>query len=123
MNARQRVLIPFTIANGVALSGEVNVGGGILVGIIAPSAWTAAGLSLQALVSETAGVPTYGEVLTDASSTAWGITAITAGAYYGWAMTAALAVAGAGRVRVRSGTSGTPVNQGAARTGYLVVLI
>jgi hypothetical protein len=124
-NARQRVLVPFSIQNGVALSNEVNVGSGIIVGVIAPAAWTAGGLTMQAVVADAGGgaTPTYGEVLVDAASTPWAITAITAGAYYGWGVNAALAVAGAGRVRVRSGTSGTPVNQGALRTGFLVILI
>ena len=122
---RQRTLVPFTIANGAALSNELAVADGQIIGIITPAAWTAGGLTMQAVVADAGGggTVTYGEVLVDAASAVWTITAITAGAYYGFGPNSALAVAGLGRIKLRSGTSGTPVNQGAARTGFLVVLL
>lgn len=123
---RIRTLVPFTIPNGTALSGEVNVADGQIVGIIAPAAWTAGGLTMQALTAEPSAlpkVPVWGEVLVDAASAVWTITAITAGAYYGFAASSPLSLVAPGRVRIRSGTSGVPVNQGADRSGFLVVLI
>lgn len=107
-----RTLISVTIANGTSLSGEVNVNSKRIVGIIMPAAWTAANLSLQAAITGT----TFGEVQ-DNGGTALAITA-AAGVYI--AIPDTVALRGLGRVKVRSGTSGTPVNQAAERTLQLV---
>lgn len=104
-----------TIANGASLSGEVDLEGYSLVGIIMPAAWTAADLTFQAAtttegtfcdVYDNSGV----EVSTDAdASRAIGTDGV------------ALALAPFRFVKLRSGTTGTPVNQGAERTISLVL--
>jgi len=108
-----RETVAVTIANGTALSPEVTVNGDI-VGVQMPAAWTAAGITFQALVTPEA---TFGNVYTDAH-TEVSLTSPAAGEYIA---VAAGKLVGLGRVKVRSGTSGTPVNQGAARVLYLVV--
>lgn len=116
----QRHLIPVTIANGAALSGDENLGPHALVGVIMPAAWTAADITIQALALE-AGVPavqTWAEVIDTAGNNVT-LTGPAAGEYVAIASTA---LVGLGRVRIRSGTSGAPVNQGAQRDFFLVVV-
>jgi len=116
---KPRTLVPVTIASGSALSAEVNVNDLRIVGIIMPAVWTTANLSFKALLSEPSAlpkVPVYGEVLDNAGS-AIAVTA-TVATYIALADT--FAGIAWGRIIVRSGTSGVPVNQGAARTLTLV---
>lgn len=107
-------LVPATIANGAALSATVELADNEQVAaVIVPSSWTAANLTFQVSVD---GGTTWSELHN--ASGAVQVTG-TAGAQ--------LAVAendfrGARVLRVRSGTSGSPVNQGAARTLYLVTV-
>ena len=104
--------ISVTIANGTSLSAAVNLGSGRLRGLALPAAWTAAALSFQVSLEG----PTFVE-LTDprpagvAYATATGMAA--AASQY-------LAIdpvlfEGAAVIKIRSGVSGTPVNQGADR--------
>ena len=119
---RDRELIPVTILSGQALSAEVNVGGLQIVGILMPAGWDTAGISLQALIRETGGAtktPVWGNVQ-DQGGVAFLVTAPVLDSYVAIAPTVALL--GLGRVRVRSGTSGTPVNQTADRVLYLACL-
>jgi hypothetical protein len=100
------------IANGQSLSGAVNLAGHLLVGVVMPSAWTTANLTLQ--VSRDAS--TYNN-LHDFAGNEYTIVAAASRHI----LLDPSELAGAEWVKVRSGTSGTPVNQGAARVLYLVV--
>lgn len=99
--------IPVPIAAGVTgLSGQINIGGKTLVGIAFPVAWVTASLSFQA--SADGGV-TFGELLDEAAA-AKVIASVTGGA------NTVVAVdptkwRGITCIKVRSGTSGAPVNQ------------
>lgn len=104
-------VLQVVIANGASLSGAVEIGAGTLVGIQLPTL-TSAAISFQGSFD---GV-TYAEVL-DASSQAVEITASTGASY----LQAPADLHGVPFLKVRSGTSGSPVNQGAARTISLIV--
>ena len=107
--------LPVTISNGTALSSGVPFGAKMLVGIAMSAGWDAAVLSFQ--VSYDGGT-TYQEMVT------------SAGTAIGYTVAANQFIAvdptlwrGVNMVKVRSGTSGTPVNQTADRilnliTGY-----
>ena len=100
-----------TIDNGASLSGVVDLGGRKLVAIVMPASWTAASLTFQASPD---GV-TYYNVYDGATERAL----VVAASYY-----SALNIGdwvGFRYLKVRSGTSGTPVNQGGARTLTLVI--
>lgn len=102
---------PVAILNGTALSAAINIGNKKIVGIVMPAAWTAAGLSLQACDTLTG---TYSEV---ASVSA--VVAITAAAGQVIVIDPATMPA-LPFIKVRSGTSGVPVNQGADRALTLI---
>lgn len=95
-----------TIANGQSLSGAVDLGGRVVAGIVMPDTWTAAGLTLQASVD---GV-TYADVYDSGGDEV----EIAADAAVFIALDPSL-FAGMRFLKIRSGTSGTPVNQGGAR--------
>lgn len=102
-----------TIANGASLSGELDLTEFTITGIIMPAAWTAADLTLAA--SDAAGgtfVPVY-----DAAGTELTIQADTS-RFIALSPDATRALRFA---KLRSGTSGSAVNQGAARE--LVVIV
>lgn len=109
--------IPVPIPAGVSgLSGAVGLGGKTLVGIVIPVAWLTAGLSFQASGD---GGQTWGELL-DETATARAVSSITGGVY------TVIAVdptkwRGINEIKVRSGTSGTPVNQTGAPTLLLLI--
>lgn len=104
-------VLTVTIANGASLSGAAHIGAGTLAGIQLPT-FTSAALTFQGSAD---GV-TYVEVV-DASNQAVTFTATT-GALY---LKAPADLAGIPYIKVRSGTSGAAVNQGAARTISLIV--
>lgn len=104
-------VLSVVIANGASLSGAAEIGAGTLIGIQLPTIDNAA-LSFQGSAD---GV-TYVEAL-DASSAAVSVAASTGARY----IKAPADLAGIPFLKVRSGTSGSPVNQGAARTITLVV--
>lgn len=108
--------VPFTIPNGTALSGVVNLQGLEVVGIIMPATWTAAGMTFQSADDpDAAGGGTYQNVFNSAG-TELSFTVVQANR-----VLVDPNVFGAhAAVKVRSGTAGAPVNQGADRTGYLV---
>lgn len=95
-----------TIANGASLSGAVDIGAARrLLSITMPAAWTAAGITLQISNDGT----NYADVY-DAYGTEYAMTVA--------ASRCVLIPADLRRVRylkIRSGTSGTPVNQAAER--------
>jgi hypothetical protein len=100
-----------TIENGGSLSGAVDLGGRKLVAIDMPSSWTAASLTFQASPD---GV-TYDDLYD--SATERSVTA-AASRYLAFNIADWVSVR---FLKIRSGTAGTPVNQGGARTITLVV--
>jgi hypothetical protein len=104
-------VLTVTIANGQSLSDAAHIGTGELIGIQLPTL-TSASLSFQ---GSSDGV-TYVEVV-DASANAVAYAAST-GAIY---IKAPADLAGVPYIKVRSGTSGAPVAQGAARVISLIV--
>lgn len=108
-----RSVFTATIANGASVSDAWDMGlGGGLIGLISPSAWTAAGIQLEGSMDNVTFYP-----LTDTLGSAVGISSVTVSLMYYFD---ALAAMPARYIRVRSGTSAVPVNQGAARTLYLI---
>lgn len=105
--------VAVTIANGAALSSAGNLtayvqqGKTRTVGLLMPAAWTAANITLQASENGStfynvwSGGSEYTLTNTDASQ---------------YVVIPANDLIGANYLKVRSGTSGSPVNQGAART-------
>ena len=111
--------VPFTIANGASLSGEISVQGAEVVGIVMPAAWTAAALTFQ---SADIGDPPAG------GSSTFQDVYNTGGTELNFTVAAARRVVvdpdvfgRHSKIKVRSGTSGAAVNQGGDRTGYLVL--
>ena len=100
-----------TIANAASLSGAVRLSG-TLTGIQMPASWTAANLTFQVSVDG----DTYQNVY-DSSGSEFVVTA--AAARY-IPLNPADFIDGRW-LKVRSGTSGTPVNQGAERVVQLTV--
>lgn len=96
-----------TIANGASLSGEVDLGDMLLVGITMPAAWTAADLSYAVA---TAAGGTFNPA-TDAAGAELSLT-VAASKYVSLAPTS---IRGARFMKFRSGTSAVPVNQAAER--------
>ena len=102
------------IANGESLSTALDLDGGVLEGFIMPAAWTAATVSFEGSMDDT----TYYEC-------GDGTAEVSLVADAGWLISiGAGTIHGLGRyVKVRSGTSVLPVNQGAARTITLLVRV
>ncbi len=114
------------IPNGQALTGDIDLRGQRLIGVIFSAAWTAAALSFQVAdttASAAGAVPgTYGEAFGDpGSGTA---TALAMGAAAGQVtmFTQGNRIIENCFCKIRSGTSGTPVNQGGARTLTLLTI-
>jgi hypothetical protein len=104
-------VVTAVIANGQSLSGAAFIGVGRLVGIDWP-AFTSAALTFQVSID---GV-TYRDAL-DSASAEIAVTASTGDKY----IQAPASLVGAPYLKVRSGTSGSPVAQGAARTLSFIV--
>lgn len=107
-------VIEATIANGASQSGEIDLGSGRLLAIFMPAAWTAAALTFLA-AHESGGTfqDVYGDDGTEESVTAAASRVISID-------DAAGVLASLRYIKLRSGTTGTPVNQGAERTIYLI---
>lgn len=102
------------IANGTSTTGNIDLRGKALTGILMPAAWTAASLTFDVSRDGTNFFPLH-------DRTAAYVIAAAGGAAAGLAITMDPEVFGDWtHVRIRSGVIGTYVNQGAART--LVVL-
>jgi hypothetical protein len=101
-----------TIANGASLSSAVNIGSKTVLGVVMPAAWTTANLTFQVSYDGTNYANLY-----DKDGTEYTVTAAASRHIYvepaQWV--------GVKYIKVRSGTSGTPVNQGADRSVVLVV--
>ncbi len=100
------------IAITTSLSAAVNLAGYALCGIIMPTAWTAANLTFQASHDNT----TYNNVYTSN-----GIEKTVVAAVSEFITIDPIDFIGVEWLKVRSGTSGTPVNQAAAATLILVL--
>ena len=117
-------VVSVTIANGTSLSGEANTSGHRLAAIIMPSGWTAASLNFEALQDQPAGLPAA-PVFKPIVDTGGTEVRITTGGdrLIAIPLTHALGCSGLGRIKLRSGTSGVPVNQGADRVIKLVLVV
>jgi len=91
------------IANGTSLSGVIDLGEAQVVAIVTPAAWTAAGLAFQGSVDGT----NFFSVVSSAGAEATITTAVNQCILVTQALPR--------YIKVRSGTQGTPVNQGADR--------
>jgi hypothetical protein len=96
------------IASGAALSGWVRLNSGNLVGLIIPSTWTTANITVQ--VSRDGGVTPHNLRDADGNEVTFIVTAGT------WIALPAGAFNGIEEIRFRSGTAASPVNQGGDRT-------
>ena len=101
-----------TIASGGSLSGAVDIGDNVVVGIVIPAAWTVAVITFDASIDGTTYGPLYDRYGTE----------------YTVQVAAARAIplsiqdfVGFRYLKIRSGTSGTPVNQGAERVISIVM--
>ena len=104
-----------TIANGQSLSGAIDLERETLVGIrVDANGWSSAGLSFQAAPDSTAG--TFGEVKDDSGSNIT-VAALAAGDLVSFPPTK---FTGVRFLKVRSGTVGSPVSQGADRVLTLI---
>lgn len=113
--------IAVRIASGASQSGEVNVGGRRIVGVQMPVGWDAAGITFLALLREAYGppkVPVFGMVQAEGG----GELTVTTPAADEYVVLNAIDIIGLGRIKVRSGTAGAPVNQTAQRDFFLVVV-
>lgn len=101
------------IANGTSLSALIEIGAGELVGIIVPNGWTAANLSFQGSVDGTNFFNLY-----DNFGAEIGVTVpVLTGCFLAWDPSVKAPI----YLKIRSGTLGTPVNQGADRTLTAVI--
>jgi hypothetical protein len=103
-----RVLIEVDIASGQSLSETVDLTGLIPVAIAMPATWTAGSLTIQAA---TADGGTYNNVY-NSDDTEFEISAAASR----FIVLSPLTSVAFQFIKIRSGTSGTPVNQGGART-------
>lgn len=99
----------FTIASGASLSDAIDISEAVLVGIKLPSTWTAANLTIQAADEDAES--TFNNVY-DQTGTEVTITASASR----HVILEPAKFAGMKQIKLRSGTSGTPVNQAAGRT-------
>lgn len=102
-----------TIANGASLSGSVEIGSAKHIGIVMPSAWTTADLTFQVSYDGTNWQNLYNDSGVEVEVPAAASRNISLDV-------AALSLAPWQYLKIRSGTSGTAVTQGAARTLYVV---
>jgi len=109
-------VIEATIPNGQSLSDPVDLGWGVLTAIQMPSSWTSAGLSFRASYD---GV-TFGPIRDLPGNFPSTGGSVAANEYIS-VHTLAEYWKGIRWLQVVSANSGTPVNQGADRTLYLIV--
>jgi hypothetical protein len=105
-----------TILSGAALSQGILIGDKVLCGILAPAAWTAATLTFQ--VSFDDGV-TWSDYYDDGGNEQTLVLAAMAASGKYIALDASQ-FAGVTWIKVRSGATGAPVNQGADRLLTLI---
>lgn len=112
--------IPVTIASGGSLSSAVALGGKVLVGLVMPSGWTSADITFQASHD---GGTTFGELVTSDFAAADAIAAVQihSPAASDFIAFDPAKLRGVQSLKVRSGTSGAAVTQGADRIINLIV--
>lgn len=96
-----------TIANGTSLSPSLSLGALRMVGIVLPSSWTTANLTFQMS-------PDGGTTWVEVQDGAGNAVSVTAAANI-FAQVNPQTWMGINQIKIRSGTSGVPVNQGADR--------
>ncbi len=102
-----------SIANGASLSASFNLNGRVLCGVYMPAAWTAAGLTFQVSHDGTTWYNVQSATAEySATATVDQYIALDPVIFYGAAF-----------LKVRSGTAGSAVNQGAARTLILACAV
>ena len=102
----------FSIGNGASLSDAVRLSGSTPTEIVMPGAWTAAGITFQISHDGT----TYQDMYRSGAEVA-----VTVDAAQNVRLDPGDFI-GINYIKLRSGTSGTPVNQGAARTINVMLL-
>lgn len=108
--ARSKSVGTVTITNGNSLSGAINLGSKVLSAIIVSASWTAAGLTFQA--SDDGGT-TWSDMYDDGGTE---ITIASANVVAGRRISVdPSAFAGIDAIKIRSGTTGSPVTQLADR--------
>lgn len=113
MRSNTRSTFQAAIANGASLSGAVDVAGTTLIAIQMPATWTAANLTFQG----SADGSIYADVYND-SGDEYSIP--VSASHFIMLDQVQNRFRGMRYLKVRSGTSGTPVNQGADRVLSLV---
>ena len=103
-----------TIAESASLSDAIQVDGSTVVGIVLPATWTTANLTFQASADDSTYNNVYDELGTEK-------TVVAAASRYIPLNPADFL--GANSIKVRSGTSGTAVNQAAARSVIVVLFV
>jgi len=114
MQAQNREEVVATIADGAALSDGVYCEGGVIVGIIMPAVWDAAVITFQVSMDDVTYLDSYSAAGAEHTLTVAASQHIwldpSQFASYRW-------------VKVRSGTTGAPVNQTTGADDKLVTLI
>jgi len=108
--------ITTTIASGASLSSEISLDSWTIDAIITPAAWTTASLTFQA--AEASG-GTYNNIYDDGGNETTAAAAVDR--YIALTGVDKEALHSVRWLKVRSGTGGTAVNQGAERTIRLVL--
>jgi hypothetical protein len=101
-----------TISSGTSLSPAIDLGPNRTFAVVMPAAWTAAALTFQASIDGT----NYFNVFDDTGTE---VTATVAASQY-IVIASPAKMLGVRWIKVRSGTSGAPVNQGADRALTIV---
>jgi len=96
-----------TILSGAALSGALNLGDKTICGFYMPAVWTAAAMSFQ--VSNDGGTTWLEYYDSKAALSSWPVVAVQ------FIAVDPVMFRGVNCIKFRSGTSATPVNQGADR--------
>ena len=112
--AYPQALVTATIANAASLSDAIDLQGGRAVAIRMPAAWTTAVLTFQGSEDDS----NYADIYT-----AGGVELQCAAAASRWIILEPQFFLGCRYLKIRSGTSGTPVAQGAARSLSVVAQI
>ncbi len=102
-----------TIAESASLSNAVTIDKSLLLAVVLPSTWTTADLTLQASPDGTTFANVYDSAGTEVTIKAAALRYVTLDPS---------AFAGMQAIKLRSGTSGSAVNQAAARDITVVVL-
>lgn len=120
----QTATVTAVIASGQSQSQELDVSGMDVLGFIVPTGWTAAGVSFLAATREDAPgnadtfVPIYDDAGTELLIAS---AAAPAGRYVALRPDIAPLTRGPWRIKLRSGTAATPVNQAAERRVTVVL--